>query len=1086
MRARLTSSHFVGRTGELAELELAFAEAADRQPVLVLIGGDSGVGKTRLVGEFERHIAGESALVLRGESIEHGDGELPYAPLLGALRPLVRRHHPALDALTPGSRSQLAALLPALGDGRPSPAELNPVGQLRLFEALLELLDLLSDSGPVALVLEDMHWADRSTRTFAQFVARSLREERVMLVLTYRADELHRRHPLRPLLAELERLERARRIDLAPFDRVELTEALTDILGAAPDDRLLERLFGRGEGNPLYTEELLAAGLDGRGAPPQSLHDAFMLRIERLSADAQLALRAIAVGQRLDQVTVAAMTGIDGERLQAALREAVAEQVLVAGDDDQLSFRHALLREALHDDLLPGERGELHLALAGLLEQDGPPGAAELERAATIARHYAAAGDQRAALRTTVFAAQAANLAYAHSEAAALAERALELWPRVADADDEVGLDHVGLLLLAADAHFLGHDHVRGEHLLQEALRELDPDRDPRRYSALLTRLARVQWALNQGPQALASAQRALAMLPAEDSGRERVALLAWLARIRVLRGRFRDALKDGEEALAAAVAGDDAHAEAQILDTLGMAQIALGEVDDGVARLRRAVEISRELDDMDALAEAYANLADMLNLSGRSAGGLATAEEGLAAIPARLTRNHNWMVLTVSELAFETGAWQLARAHLDLAAAPSRLVGIHLIFRHLREAELALGIGDEDGAERCLDAIEPIVAASTEPQWHGTFGALLGELNRRRGDLAAARAAVDQALDRLELCTDDVMRIARVTAVGLSVEADRTMVARDLGERADARDALARARIHMLRLQAAADSGGPVEAAWRAVGAAELARARGRNDAKLWRRAAAAWDALARPYPAALARWREAEALVESGDRAGAEPVARAALKSARRLGSEWLPPRAHEPLRSRAPGPLRARGAAGGRRGPGSVRADSARAAGARARRQGSDQPPDRRSAVHGREDSQRARLADPRQARRPDTHAGSRGGAPPAAVLSRAASQRRQQLAQRLTERLQRAGSERSHRTGQLACHSLTDGQHLVDEGGGGRCRGRRRSRSAHRRRRLRLSRRRRRDGRRRAAPTAADVLPTTMTAARSRAG
>ena len=151
------------------------------------------------------------------------------------------------------------------------------------------------------LILEDMHWADRSTRTFVAFLARSLREERVMVLLTYRSDELHRRHALRPLLAELERLRARRRIELAPFDRDELTEALADILGDAPTAELVERLFTRSEGNPLYTEELLAAGLDGRGAAPQSLRDAFMLRIERLSERAQRAARAIAVGRALDE-----------------------------------------------------------------------------------------------------------------------------------------------------------------------------------------------------------------------------------------------------------------------------------------------------------------------------------------------------------------------------------------------------------------------------------------------------------------------------------------------------------------------------------------------------------------------------------------------------------------------------------------------------------------------------------------------------------------------------------------------------------------------------------------------------------------
>jgi DNA-binding CsgD family transcriptional regulator len=888
MRARLTSSHFVGRTGELAELELAFGEAASRRPVLVLVGGESGVGKSRLVSEFEQRIASEHALVLRGEGIGHGEGDLPYAPLLAALRPLVRRRHPALDALSAGSRSQLAALLPTLGNGAEVAAGDDAAGQLRLFEALLELLDILSDSAPVALVLEDMHSADESTRTLTQFVAHSLREERVMLLLTYRSDELHRRHPLRPLIAELERLERARRIELDPFDRLELTEALTDILGDAPGDQLVERLFSRSEGNPLYTEELLAAGLDGRGATPKSLRDAFILRIERLSADAQRALRAIAIGNRLEQETIRALTGLDDDRLHGALREAVAEQVLVAGDDARLGFRHALLREALYDDLLPGERGQLHLALAGVLEESDPQGESDFQSVATIARHYAAAGDQRAALRATVVAARAADRAYAHAEAAGMAERALELWPRVPDASEVVGLDHVGLLTLAADAHDLGHDRVRGEHLLQEALRELDPDGDPRRYSGLLRRLARVQQSLNQGAQALASAQRALAMLPADDQGHERITLLAWLARIRSLRGRYRDAVRDGEEALAAAVAADDAHVEAQILNTLGMARIALGEVDAGIASLRRAIDISRELDDMEALADAYANLADLLSLAGRSPSALATAREGLAAIPARQARSHNWLVLTVSELAFETGDWELARAHLG--APPSHLVGLHFMFRTFREAELALGVGDEEAAASSLEAIEPFVAASSEPQWHGGFGALRGELFRRQGDLAGARAAVAEALDRMEVCTDDVMRIARVTAVGLGVEADRALRARDLGERAEAKDALTRARIHMQRLDAAAQEGGPVEAAWRAVGKAQLARARGRNDGALWHRAAEAWDELARPYPASISRWREVEALIEAGDREAAAAVARAGMQTARSLGARWL----------------------------------------------------------------------------------------------------------------------------------------------------------------------------------------------------
>ncbi|MBV9195175.1 MAG: ATP-binding protein, partial [Solirubrobacterales bacterium] len=176
MRARVTSSRFVGRAGELAELESSCSEAAEQHPVVVLLGGESGVGKTRLVREFEDRMADrDEVLVLRGEAVEEADGELPYAPLIGALRPLVRSRDATLEGLGRGSRAQLAALLPGL-DEEPAPADRNePSAQLRLFEALLELIDCLSTERVVVLMLEDMHWADRSTRTFVDFLARGLR-----------------------------------------------------------------------------------------------------------------------------------------------------------------------------------------------------------------------------------------------------------------------------------------------------------------------------------------------------------------------------------------------------------------------------------------------------------------------------------------------------------------------------------------------------------------------------------------------------------------------------------------------------------------------------------------------------------------------------------------------------------------------------------------------------------------------------------------------------------------------------------------------------------------------------------------------
>jgi ATP/maltotriose-dependent transcriptional regulator MalT len=884
VRGRLTSSRFVGRQSQLAELELAYREALEGNPRLLLIAGDSGVGKTRLLSEARSSLQG--ARVLSGQCLEQGELELPYAPLLGALRPLVRGQDPVLEGLSAGSRANLATLLPTLG---PASASDGADGQMRLFESLLELLHLLSVSQPLVLVLEDMHWADRSTRAFAAYLARSLIGERVLVLLSYRSDELHRKHPLRPLLAELVRLESARRIELEPFDRDELAEALTDILGEQPDSDLLDRLLSRTDGNALYVEELLAAALDGRGATPQSLRDAFMLRIERMSADAGQAARAVSVGRSMDESMISHLSGIESGPLRDALREAVAEHVLVADAEGRFCFRHALLREVVYDDLLPGERNAMHLELARQLEATGELACAEDEagRVAVIATHYAAAGDQSAALRATIRAAREAGRVHAYGEMADLYDRAHGLWGRVADAEAVAGIDEVELLEEAAGAYALNGDMRHSEMLAAHGLKLLDPERDPVRYARLLVRRGRSRWRLNQAQSGSEDLERALTLLPEEPSV-ERARLLSFIARTSTLRGHYREALREGERAREVAEAVGLPVIVGEVLNTLGMANIAVGEVETGEALLREAISLAREQQDLDDLGTAYSNLADFLNLAGRTRDALAVIEEGQREVRARVGRYFAWMTMTHSVLAFEAGEWDTARA--NVGPPIGTMVGVALMFRLLRDAEFALGEGDEELTRRRLREAEPLVRVTGEAQWHGLYGSLLGELSRRGGELGEAQAAVARALDELEVCTDDVMRIARVTAVGAAVEADRALRARDLREPETEADAVARARIHLDRLEAAAADGGPVEAGWLTVGIAEAARARGEDDPALWQRAAESWEALERPYCAAMVRWRQAEALVGADNRAAAAAVASSALEVAERLGAGWL----------------------------------------------------------------------------------------------------------------------------------------------------------------------------------------------------
>jgi DNA-binding NarL/FixJ family response regulator/DNA-binding transcriptional ArsR family regulator len=475
----------------------------------------------------------------------------------------------------------------------------------------------------------------------------------------------------------------------------------------------------------------------------------------------------------------------------------------------------------------------------------------------------------------------------AYGEAARLYERALELWPRVSDAAEVTGLVDVDLLESAAAMYSLVGEQRRSEMLAQRGLDKLDPAAEPIRYARLLFRRGRSRWRLNQASQGLEDARQALELLPAEPSA-DRARVLSWLARTHALRGHYREAISEGEPALAMARDADLPMTVGETLNTLGMARIALGDVDTGEALLREAIRLARETDDVDDLGTAYSNLAELLSLAGRTVDALAVIEEGLSEIHMRLGQAFGWMVLTHSLRAFEAGRWDVARA--SEGPAIGSVEGVALIFRLLRDAELALGTGDEDLATQRLDAAEPLVRVTREAQWHGQFGSLLGELKRRAGDLEGAQRAVSRALDELEVCTDDVMRIARVTAVGMAVEADRALRGRDLREPEAERDALARARIHLDRLEAAAQDGGPVERAWLATGLAENGRAGADNDPALWEHAALAWDQLERPYCAALMRCREAEALVEAGDREQAAQVVAAALAVADRLDAGWL----------------------------------------------------------------------------------------------------------------------------------------------------------------------------------------------------
>ncbi len=894
MATRVTSSRFIGRTAQLAELVAAIDGDGSKLPALAFVAGESGVGKSRLLAELIEHADELGVRSLGGASVELGDDELPFAPLVAALRPLARAGDPVLDGLSERGRTELSRLVPELGQAPESDGERGD--SQRLFDAVLELIAALDAdvTGGVLLWIEDIHWADSSTRAFLRFLAANLRSERVLVVLTYRSDELHRRHPLRPLLAELERTPRAVRVELERFDRDELADQLADILGEPPDAKIVERMHARSDGNPLFTEELLAAGADGLGSLPPSLREALLLRVERLDAVAQQLLRLLAVVGRAGHNLLAESAGVDPGELSAAMREAMEAQIVITDGESRFAFRHALLREVLYDDLLPGERAELHLALARALERMRG-GHDEAWIATGIAHHYNAAGDQPAALKAAIAAAEAVSRLQAYHEAAAMLDRAVALWPRVADPEALTGIDHSEVLQRCARAHYLWGDDDVAVGLYEQAVAELDPAADPERAAMAIYRLATCEWSLGRAERSRETQRRALALLADAPASPARAQLLAQKVRFLLLQGRFREVREEAPEALEAIRLSGYEHARAGVLNRLGLALFALGEEDEGHARIQESIALAEQAKDPDDLATVYLNYADALHLGGRSREALATARQGTDKVEALLGeraffRALGWIRINVSEIAFDLGEWSLAQAGLD--AAGDKVAGVARASAKLQRAQLLLGTGaDEEAARAAIDEACDLLRDSLEPQYIALLAALEAELERRAGRLEAARAAATGGIDRIQFCSEDAGRIALIAASGLTVEADAAVRACDIGdddvcdrarERADFLADLVRA--------AHEESPRPVENGYRAQAEADLARALGADDPQLWREAAKAWAAVERPYPRAIALWRQAQASLERNDRAAASAALADAHAIAAELGAEWL----------------------------------------------------------------------------------------------------------------------------------------------------------------------------------------------------
>jgi DNA-binding NarL/FixJ family response regulator len=902
---RMSAGRMVGRDGELGRLLSLLDDAEAGRSVVALVSGDAGVGKTRLIGEVTRLAAGRGFTVLSGQCAELGDS-VPYLPLADALRGAAQSTG-VRDALS--SRPALGRLLPEGGEGPIADSDRSGLARQQMFGGVLGLLAELAAATPVLLVLEDLHWADASTRDLVTFLSRMLHRERVALIGSYRTDDLHRRHPLRPVIAELLRLPSVIAVDLAPLAPSALAEHLTATASVRIDATELNDIVARAEGNAYYAEELLAASVSGdpghRDTLPAGLAALLLNRVEQLTDATQQVLRAAAVaGRKADDELVRAASGLAAAEYEGAVREAVTHQLLVPDGTEGYVFRHALLREAVYADLLPGERTRLHATMCSLLADEdrlAMPGTA-----AELAQHCLASHDIPGAFAASVRAGADAEQLGAPAEAHRHYDQALALWERVPDPEKTAGMARGKLGLLSATNAADSGDVGRAVHLLRRLRQVLaaqaeqgGPPVDVKLASRIGERLA-FNLMLIDDPKAPAEAvevaRATVEATPADPPTSQYARALTTYAYALVVEEDFSVARDWAERGIAAARAADAPWVEADALVTLGFMSNREGRNDEAIKVLtaahrqaRQAMMLGVELRSAYHLARAHLERGDLTTGGAVAHEGTKRAiQTGLDLSPYGVDLQHLHF-----QCHFADGKWDHAQEIADgfpvrVTSPPEASLSSMALFIDVARGNPAV--------EERRAWIEPFWSVRGFDYSFIAYG-LLAEHALWQGDTEQALAEAEAAIE-----LDDVPpwgyspSVLRPAAVALSARADRAVQARATGDdQAASAELTAAGELLRIAREGAAFPKrpkfilGPEGRGWLARAEAEYRRAAGDNDPQAWQ---AVLDAFgpAYMYEIARTRWRLAEALAEAGRRDQANEQWGQASQTADRLGARPL----------------------------------------------------------------------------------------------------------------------------------------------------------------------------------------------------
>ncbi|TXS57898.1 helix-turn-helix transcriptional regulator [Streptomyces sp. t39] len=914
VETRSVSPVFVGRAGELAVLADALTRTAGDprscgEPQALLIGGEAGVGKTRLVEELLAEACRQGAVTAVGGCVEIGADGLPFAAFSAAMRALRRQLPEAFAEAAAGQEDELARLLPELGTGAEA-GRPDESGTARLFELTARLLERVSAEHTVVLVLEDLHWSEASTRHLLAYLLRTLRRGRLLLIATYRSDDVHRRHPLRPFLAELDRTRTVQRLELTRFNRSEVGRQMAGILADEPAPALVDRVFERSDGNAFFVEELAASlSDDSCSGLPDSLRDILLVRIEALTEDTQRVARILAEGgSTVEHGLLHAVAGLPDDDLDEALRAAVGANILLATPEgDGYRFRHSLAREAVSDDLLPGERSRLNRRYAEALEAD-PALVGDEARATRLATYWYRANNPAKALPAVLAASVVARRRHAYAEQLSLLERAMELWD---DAPDEVRdrlrpVDHVEVyppcgcdpattplryLDLMAEASLAGRlcgERERAYKISKRGQRLAESEGDQLRAAWFSVQRSRLVSSLGRGDgwAELDTAQQLVRGLPPSAVHAE---VLADAAAWGMTHRPGPESLATAERAVdyARMVGDEDIELKARL--TRGSLMVDSGDVEGGLKEMYDVKDRVLALCLPGHIGRTHVNLPSVLHSVGRSAEAMEILLEGIGHTRRYgLLDTEAWVLSNIAETNLALGHWQEA----DEAAERALRVGTSPMPRGYASALLAL-LAVERGdtataSERLAAAQRHFGPHNPMPQTNLPLATIALRIAAAEGRLADARAELERAAEGgfppgTQCFAWPLLRAAA------TLEADtRGLPAAEAGRA----DALGRIRAAARRLVTAV----PVWTAHERWVRAELRRADGEDTPADWAEAVTAFEPLGRPYDLALVRRRAAEALLHRAaagggeDRALATDLLRRAATAARELGARPL----------------------------------------------------------------------------------------------------------------------------------------------------------------------------------------------------